>query len=179
MSKWNNDLSSTSVLSCCVWCSTLMSGLFACENQTEIPIMSSRSCRKRIYKKDGSQMWTSGHRTTIYTWMHYVLIQQSICCLFTWECFCSKTDFGSRLQESANKIYIVFGLYTMSFKGVDSIMKQHKHLKDVVHLPMAELRASQTRHGILQILAEVEDILHGPLPLRLRVCGSVMQNKRS
>lgn len=36
---------------------------------------------------------------------------------------------------------------------------------------MAKLRAPQTRHCILQILAEVKDILHGPFPLRLRVCG--------
>lgn len=43
---------------------------------------------------------------------------------------------------------------------------------------MTELRASQTGHCILQILAEVKDILHGALPLGLRVCGSVMQNKK-
>lgn len=44
---------------------------------------------------------------------------------------------------------------------------------------MAKLRAPQAGHGILQILAEVKDILHGPLPLGFGVCGSAMQNKRS
>lgn len=44
---------------------------------------------------------------------------------------------------------------------------------------MAKLRAPQAHHRILQILAEVKDILHGSLPLGLRVCGLVMQNERS
>lgn len=48
-----------------------------------------------------------------------------------------------------------------------------------MHLPMAKLRAPQAGHCILQILAEVKDILHGPLPLGFGVCGSAMQNKRS
>lgn len=43
---------------------------------------------------------------------------------------------------------------------------------------MAKLRAPQTGHRILQILAEVKDILHGPLPLGFRVCGSAMQNTK-
>lgn len=43
---------------------------------------------------------------------------------------------------------------------------------------MAKLGAPQARHCILQILAEVKDILHGPLPLGLRVCGSVMQEQK-
>ena len=55
-------------------------------------------------------------------------------------------------------------------------MKRLKNSKNaaVVHLPMAELRAPQARHGILQILAEVKDILHGSFPLGFGVCGSVM-----
>lgn len=58
-------------------------------------------------------------------------------------------------------------------------MKQSKNFLDanVGHLPMAKLGAPQAWHGVLQILAEVKDILHGPFPLRLRVWGSVMQNK--
>lgn len=47
-----------------------------------------------------------------------------------------------------------------------------------MHSPVAKLRAPQTRHCILQVLAEVKDILHGPLPLGFRVCGSAMQNRR-
>lgn len=43
---------------------------------------------------------------------------------------------------------------------------------------MAELGAPQARHRILQILAEVKDILHGSFPLGLRVCGAAMQNKK-
>lgn len=43
---------------------------------------------------------------------------------------------------------------------------------------MAKLRAPQTGHRILQILAEVKDILHGPLPLGFGVCGSAMQNTK-
>lgn len=48
---------------------------------------------------------------------------------------------------------------------------------DAFHLPVAKLGAPQTRHSILQILAEVKYILHGPFPLGLRVCGLVMQKK--
>lgn len=72
-----------------------------------------------------------------------------------------------------------YGLYVILACGVaDTIMKQYQILKYRVHLPMAKLRAPQTRHCILQILAEVKDILHSSLPLGLGVCGSVMQSKR-
>lgn len=59
-------------------------------------------------------------------------------------------------------------------------MKQYKNFKnsDKLYLPMAKLRAPQTGHCILQILAEVKDILHGPLPLGFGVCGSAMQNTK-
>lgn len=60
------------------------------------------------------------------------------------------------------------------------VWKERRHFQhvDMLHPPMAELRAPQAGHGIFQILAEVKDILHGPFPLWLRVCGSAMQNKR-
>ena len=35
---------------------------------------------------------------------------------------------------------------------------------------MAELHPSEAGHGLLQVLSKVQDILHGPLPLGLRVC---------
>lgn len=46
-------------------------------------------------------------------------------------------------------------------------------LLDILCLPVTELGAPQTRHGVFQVLTEIKNILHSPLPLRLRVCVKI------
>lgn len=36
-------------------------------------------------------------------------------------------------------------------------------------LPVSHLGPSQAGHGLLQVLAQIQDVLHGPLSLGLRV----------
>lgn len=40
-------------------------------------------------------------------------------------------------------------------------------------LPVGQLGAAQTRHCVFQILAEVKNILHSPLPLGIWICVKI------